>query len=159
PRLLANTLTLVAAAGARLGEHRVALLLAGAADAVRERESTARIWHDGGRALEALAATRQTLGPARARELDAEGRAMSVTEATALVGRLAADLPPSRTALTRRQLEVLELLAAGSTDQEIASALFLSRRTVSWHVSAILTHFQATTRSDAVARARSDGLA
>jgi DNA-binding NarL/FixJ family response regulator len=35
--------------------------------------------------------------------------------------------------LTRRELEVLQLIAEGMTDQEIAEKLFLSMRTVNWH--------------------------
>jgi len=35
--------------------------------------------------------------------------------------------------LTKRELEVLQLIAQGLTDQEIADKLFLSMRTVNWH--------------------------
>jgi DNA-binding NarL/FixJ family response regulator len=35
--------------------------------------------------------------------------------------------------LTKRELEVLQLIAEGLTDQEIADKLFLSMRTVNWH--------------------------
>jgi DNA-binding CsgD family transcriptional regulator len=41
--------------------------------------------------------------------------------------------------LSAREVEVVGLLAAGRSDQEIADALFVSRRTASTHVSNILT--------------------
>ena len=64
----------------------------------------------------------------------------------------------SRPALSQRQLQILALLADGETDREIGKKLFLSRRTVSWHVCTILDFFQERTRSEAVARAREQGL-
>lgn len=53
-------------------------------------------------------------------------------------------MPPAATAsdtggLSPRELEVLRLIADGLTDQAIADALFISRRTVSGHVIHILT--------------------
>jgi DNA-binding CsgD family transcriptional regulator len=52
--------------------------------------------------------------------------------------------------LTARELEVLELLAAGSTYAEIADALFVSTRTVEHHVSSILRKLGTRTRHEAV---------
>jgi DNA-binding CsgD family transcriptional regulator len=52
--------------------------------------------------------------------------------------------------LTARELDVLELLAAGSTYAEIGAALFISTRTVEHHVSSILRKLGASTRRDAV---------
>jgi DNA-binding CsgD family transcriptional regulator len=60
--------------------------------------------------------------------------------------------------LTRREQEVLEQLATGATNPEIATALHLSERTVAHHVSAILEKLGVATRLAAVERARSDGL-
>jgi DNA-binding NarL/FixJ family response regulator len=60
--------------------------------------------------------------------------------------------------LTSRQDEILSLLADGQTDREIAERLFLSRRTVSWHIRLILDFFGVGTRREAVARAREDGV-
>jgi ATP/maltotriose-dependent transcriptional regulator MalT len=57
-------------------------------------------------------------------------------------------------ALTRREHDVLQLLADGKTDREIAGILFLSRRTVNFHVANILGHLDVHSRHDAVARAR-----
>ena len=60
--------------------------------------------------------------------------------------------------LTARQAEVLELLAEGLSNGEIAERLFVSPRTVEHHVSAVLTKLDAPTREEAVSRARDDGL-
>lgn len=157
PRLIADVFTLAASACADHGDHVPALLLAGAGEAMRERESTARSWRNDRREQAAFGRARRALGPARSAELFAAGRALSQAEAIALVGRLAQQATAVRP-LSRRQQEVLRYLAAGLTDQAIADALFLSRRTVNWHVCAILRHLGAATRDDAVTRARSDGL-
>jgi len=61
-------------------------------------------------------------------------------------------------ALTKREHEVLGLLADGKTDREIAEMLFLSRRTVNAHVANILGHLAVPSRQDAVARAHDLGL-
>ena len=61
-------------------------------------------------------------------------------------------------ALTEREHEVLGLLADGKTDREIAEILFISRRTVNYHVANILGHLAVHSRQDAVARARDLGL-
>lgn len=55
--------------------------------------------------------------------------------------------------LTLREREVLEMLAAGLTDGEIAAARGVKRRTVSHCVSAILLKLGARNRAQAVARA------
>jgi DNA-binding NarL/FixJ family response regulator len=60
--------------------------------------------------------------------------------------------------LTRREVEVLELVAAGLRDADIAERLFLSRRTVGHHVSAILRKLDVATRGQAAAAARELGL-
>jgi DNA-binding CsgD family transcriptional regulator len=53
--------------------------------------------------------------------------------------------------LTRRELDVLALVADGLTNAEIAQRLFVSRRTVDHHVSAILRKLQVPTRARAIA--------
>jgi DNA-binding CsgD family transcriptional regulator/tetratricopeptide (TPR) repeat protein len=60
--------------------------------------------------------------------------------------------------LTDRQLEVLALLAEGSTNAEIAARLYLSPRTVDNHVAALLTRLGVSSRHDALAVAASLGL-
>lgn len=60
--------------------------------------------------------------------------------------------------LTDREREVLDQLAAGRSNGEIARTLVLSPRTVGNHVSNILTKLQATDRTQAALRARDAGL-
>jgi DNA-binding CsgD family transcriptional regulator len=60
--------------------------------------------------------------------------------------------------LTARELEVLELLAAGLRDADIAGRLFVSPRTVAHHVSAILRKLGVRSRSEAGARAAGLGI-
>jgi DNA-binding CsgD family transcriptional regulator len=56
--------------------------------------------------------------------------------------------------LTRRQAEVLRLLVEGLRNSEIASRMFISRKTVDHHVSAVLMKLGVSTRAEVIARAR-----
>jgi RNA polymerase sigma factor (sigma-70 family) len=60
--------------------------------------------------------------------------------------------------LTPRQIEVLQLVAEGLTNREIAQRLGLSERTVDRHVSDTLTRIDVPTRAAATAFAISHGL-
>ncbi|HVJ97684.1 MAG TPA: LuxR C-terminal-related transcriptional regulator, partial [Acidimicrobiia bacterium] len=55
--------------------------------------------------------------------------------------------------LSKRELEVLMLLAQGRTNRGIAEALFISEKTVASHVSHVFTKIGVTTRSAATAYA------
>jgi LuxR family transcriptional regulator, maltose regulon positive regulatory protein len=81
-------------------------------------------------------------------------------------GRLTPDPRPGTTAgipgivepLTSRELEVLEMLAAGRSNQAIAGQLVVTLATVKKHVSHVLGKLGAANRTEAVARARQLGL-
>jgi DNA-binding CsgD family transcriptional regulator len=60
--------------------------------------------------------------------------------------------------LTRRQLEVLKLVAEGMTNQQIAESLFISPRTVDMHVSNVLSELGCRSRAEAVNKANELGL-
>jgi DNA-binding NarL/FixJ family response regulator len=60
--------------------------------------------------------------------------------------------------MTPRELEVLELLARGLDNSEIAQALYLSQHTVKNHVSSILIKLQVENRIQAAVRAVRGGL-
>jgi PAS domain S-box-containing protein len=66
--------------------------------------------------------------------------------------------PPKVRELTPRQHQVLQLLAAGSSTEQIAAALTISRETVRNHVRHILRALGAHSRLEAVATARRAGL-
>ncbi|MGE5485662.1 MAG: response regulator [Ignavibacteriales bacterium] len=65
---------------------------------------------------------------------------------------------PSQASLTSREREILSLMAAGNTNLQIAKGLYLSPNTVKTHVTFIIRKLGATSRTDAVARAISQGL-
>jgi non-specific serine/threonine protein kinase len=71
----------------------------------------------------------------------------------------AACAPRSPGELTHREREVLSLVVAGRTDQQIADALFVSRRTATTHVANILNKLSVDSRTSAAAFAVRHGLA
>jgi DNA-binding NarL/FixJ family response regulator len=60
--------------------------------------------------------------------------------------------------LTRREVEVVRLVAMGHSNREIARELFLSPRTVEMHVGSILLKLDCRSRTDAARRAGELGL-
>lgn len=64
----------------------------------------------------------------------------------------------SRRDLTPREQEVLELMAAGKSNHEIAAALFIGEATVKTHVNSILAKLDVNDRTQAVTTALRRGL-
>jgi DNA-binding NarL/FixJ family response regulator len=60
--------------------------------------------------------------------------------------------------LTAREREVLDIIAQGRNNQEIAKELYLSPKTVRNHISNIFTKLQVADRAQAIIRAREAGL-
>jgi DNA-binding NarL/FixJ family response regulator len=60
--------------------------------------------------------------------------------------------------LTPRELEVLEMLAEGLSNKQIAAHLNISEHTAKFHVNSILNKLSAGTRTEAVMRALRRGL-
>jgi two-component system response regulator NreC len=77
-----------------------------------------------------------------------------------LGARMAAEPPPSGPPddLTRRELEVLRLIALGHTNSEIASQLYLSVRTIESHRAHIQQKVRRSTRAELVRYALDHGL-
>jgi DNA-binding CsgD family transcriptional regulator len=73
------------------------------------------------------------------------------------LGKPAADAL-GRGGLSRRELEIIRLVAAGRTNREIARDLFLSPRTVDMHVRNILRKLDCRSRTDATRKAGELGL-
>ena len=82
---------------------------------------------------------------------DSERRAHSIHPSAPI-------LQPLIEPLTERELEVLRLLAAGLSNQEIAQTLFIATGTVKKHLKNIYGKLDAHTRTEAVARAGGLGL-
>jgi excisionase family DNA binding protein len=165
-RLLPDALEGIASAAAAWGQARAASLLFGAAAALRERVGISLTLPPDvvlvRRELDALRAAR---GPEQVAAWWTEGQALPLTEAIRVATAVAppAGTPPlagfaPQAPLTRREREVLRLLAARRTDREIADALFLSPHTVHWHVRRILAKLGAASRQQAVTLAVAEGL-
>ena len=60
--------------------------------------------------------------------------------------------------LTDRELEVLDLIASGATNREIAERLFLSPHTVKEHTSTLYRKLGVRNRAEAVQKAQRLGL-
>ena len=65
---------------------------------------------------------------------------------------------PEPDALTRREREVLEMLASGLSNKEIAWRMKISEHTVKFHVASIFAKLHVTTRTEAVMRGVRQGL-
>jgi len=119
-----------------------------------------------GRAREALAlgargvVARRTSGPRLTRALDAILEGLLVIDDELAEDTLRPPQRPlgSRETLTPRELEVLEHLASGLSNKEIAVRLGVSFHTVKFHVNSILGKLGASSRTEVVALAARAGL-
>ena len=66
--------------------------------------------------------------------------------------------PRAAALLSPREQEVLQLVAEGRTNRQIADMLVISRHTVSFHVTSLLNKLGADTRAQAVNLAAQRGL-
>jgi DNA-binding NarL/FixJ family response regulator len=121
---------------------------------------------DPARAREALASgargvvSRRTTGDRLTRALDAILEGLVVIDEDLAEDALRPPARPlgSHETLTPRELEVVELLASGLSNKEIAERLGVSFHTVKFHVNAILGKLGAASRAEAVALAAKAGL-
>lgn len=159
-----------AARAATASEHfQPAVRLFAMADALRQQIGLSMILPGdlAGRERD-LATARSHLGEAAFATAWRAGQPFSLAaarhEVAALVpvappgGAAVAERSPAGATLTRREREVLRLLAEYKSDREIAETLFLSLRTVNWHVRSILGKLEVPSRREAIARARADDL-
>jgi two-component system response regulator DesR len=109
------------------------------------------------RAARAAGASGFVLKDQPAREICAAVRAIA-DGGTAFVAAAAAVDGPAGERLTPRERDVLELLAAGATNREIAERLVLSPHTVKEHTSALYRKLGVRNRADAARRAHEIGL-
>lgn len=102
------------------------------------------------RAIRAVAAGEALFGPAIAKRL------VSFFQEVRGLEQLAP--PRAFPDLTEREVQVLDLIARGYNNAEIAEKLFLSPKTVSNHISNIFNKLQVANRAQAIVRARQAGL-
>jgi non-specific serine/threonine protein kinase len=167
-QILPAALRTVAQLAARRGAAAVAARWYGAEDGVRqalgmELPAARRAAHES-----AIAIVREALGEHAFTAAWDAGRGLSADQAVAdvLAGMgavkvLVASGVPSAdhdTGLSPRERQVLTLLIDGRSDREIADALYISQRTASTHVSAILHKLEVGTRAEAAVRAVREGL-
>ena len=88
----------------------------------------------------------------------AGGSLLQTVVATRLLDRMSGGTGANPQDLTVRELEILEMLAKGLQNKEIAVALSISTRTVKFHVSALLRKLDAGNRTEAVAVVAERGL-
>jgi DNA-binding CsgD family transcriptional regulator len=105
-----------------------------------------------------MAATLIAEGVVIAQDLGMKPLAAKLAALEEQVRALAVEKPRYPDGLSEREVEVLRLIAAGKTNQEIADQLFISLNTVLRHVSNIFSKTGAANRAEAVAYASRRGL-
>lgn len=143
---------------------RVCLASGDVPAAMEALRSACRRWHD----LTApyrVAQTRLALAEALQRDGDERGASLERDAAAAVLAKLGvtAPVPTGRPAalpdgMTRREAEVLALVAQGLTNREVAGELVVSERTVARHLANLYRKIGVTTRTAAATYAHRHGL-
>jgi non-specific serine/threonine protein kinase len=157
----ASTLAAVAGVAAERQPDIAAATLYGAAEAGIAAAAIVLETIDAEPFARADSALRAALGEERAREAQARGRGLTLEQTDLLVERLLSGdegSAPADSVLSRREREVVGLLAAGLTNAEIAARLVLSEHTVHRHVANILVKLGARSRAAAAVTAAERGL-
>jgi DNA-binding NarL/FixJ family response regulator len=156
---------LAVVAGARGEPERSARMLGAAEGSMEEAGASVYNYYVPARALyeRTLAAVRSQLDEAAWTAAWAEGRAMATEQAVeyALEQEAVLEQAPSETypaGLSAREADVLCLVATGLTNAEVAGKLFLSSRTVGWHLSSIYRKLGLHSRTEATRFAVEHGL-
>jgi DNA-binding CsgD family transcriptional regulator len=173
PRAVAWTTFVAVRVSAERAPAAVLARLLGAVDALRSRvclplSPRQQAWYD-----DAVATVRAALGEEAFAAAWAEGRALApeaFVEATLAAversvraeTRAVLPAPPreprSRGLLSPREQEVLQLVAGGSTNKEIAERLVIAEGTAKYHLTSLLQKLGADNRTQAVAHATRHGL-
>jgi predicted ATPase/DNA-binding NarL/FixJ family response regulator len=170
-RVLSDAVDAIAMAGAATGRYVVAARLIGSTETVRQLHAIGIATHSRAEYEELRHILKTRLNPQRFEECFNQGRSRPLEQAAEEALALANDIiargslltAPVReegrssaaaraihdTGLTRRELEVLRLLARGYSDKRIADELFISPRTAMTHVANILSKFNVNKRTAA----------
>jgi non-specific serine/threonine protein kinase len=159
----------LAAVAVAQGQPQQAARFLGAAEAHRERMGIVQAPRRLPQYEQTVAATRASLDKATLSDAWSEGRRWSAEAARAEAIQIAeaaaqlADLSVTPragngTGLTRRELEVVRLVASGHSNREVADTLCISVDTVKRHVSNILAKLDLPSRSALTAYAHTHGL-
>jgi DNA-binding CsgD family transcriptional regulator len=150
------------------GQVEAAARLLGAAAALHQAIGAAVGFPERATYERARETARKALGEERFAAAWAVGRTLAPEDAVALAGEVAAAAMTSSSApalpsveaygLTRREREVLRLVAAGQSNAQIAAALFISVPTVKRHLTNILAKLDLPSRSALTAYAHTHGL-
>jgi predicted ATPase/DNA-binding CsgD family transcriptional regulator len=147
---------LAVVAGARGEANRSARILGAAEESMEEAGAPVYNYYMPDHVLyqRTLAAVRSQLGEEAWTTAWGEGRAMSSEQAVEYA--LEQETVPETAApetypagLSAREVEVLRLVASGLTNAEVAKELFLSSRTVDWHMSSIYRKLGFHSRTEA----------
>jgi DNA-binding NarL/FixJ family response regulator len=133
----------------------------GAEDALLEKLEDAVYAYVPNRALHRskVAAARSQLDEAAWTAAWTEGKAMSLDQAVEYaLEREPAPPEPHLAGLSAREAEVLRLVATGLTNAEVAEKLFISSRTVDWHLGSIYRKVGLHSRTEASRFASEHGL-
>lgn len=132
--------------------------LANLVEVTRCRMALAQVLRSSGEGAEATALL--TMAEASARQVRAHSLLDEVRRMGGAVEHSAAQggQRGQRVSLTARESEILALVETGRSNGEIAAMLFIATKTVSVHVSNILAKLGVSTRTEAAAVARREGL-
>jgi LuxR family maltose regulon positive regulatory protein len=139
------------------GEKDKAVHLLCDALAIAEPAGFIRLFVDEGLPMAQLLSEAEALGMLP----DSTGKLLAACEAEEHKGEVTSYRPPAQPLiepLSPRELEVLQLIAQGRSDQEMSERLFLALSTVKGHNRKIFGKLQVQRRTEAVARARELGL-
>jgi predicted ATPase/DNA-binding CsgD family transcriptional regulator len=152
------------------GQEKLAQVL-GAVDRWREMLSLLRTPHENSTHLQITESLRSQMGEGSYLRAWQAGQSMPVErvieEATGILEASSSQLAKDQRlteseevslALTERERQVIELVAEGLTNQEIGERLFITERTVRFHITSIFNKLGASNRAQAVAIANQLGL-
>jgi non-specific serine/threonine protein kinase len=153
------------------GDAEKPAMLLGAAEVMDETIGTAVGWIAEMRTAEAIAALQARLGRERWEVARRKGRSLSFSQVSDLILLILSEVGassagaeessaerPQHSLLSKREEEVLRLVAEGLTNKEIAQQLIVTENTVKTHVTSLFNKLGVDSRAQAVAVAASEGL-